>query len=457
MLKLTILLSVLFLSLVKPSAHEIELPPSPYIKASKQYHELFEHLDHILEESRLYGATVSDAEQIKFVEKLIEVVHTQIQDAAKELGEPSAGEKIWHSLKINIFPHFNYIKIFKFIKNTARKVGPKFAVAMATTEILENSLYLLTAMNPENAYLLPLSWFHAIDIVVYGAFFGVPEVITKLKTYSRFGGFVSGMHKYYQHLVAQKEILPIDWTEAIDLEKLNLRSKENTEVRIDLVILKNAFIERLLPNKLQKIIFPRRVAQRETSVAVSVKDLEKLAKKLDIPIYMYEGAHQRPPLYSNFLLKDILSHANGNNALIDYFENRGYKKFFDKPLIESPVLASNIIGAESVQALTWEGERPDILAQRLIWYFEDQIERVREAGETTKIDFKHLRQISRTVQKDLRRIAETHYGDANYQSMDNPKDFEELFKYKTQIIEELEKFESTPHMCRLLFKKVTAK
>ena len=74
MLKLTILLSVLFLSLVKPSAHEIELPPSPYIKASKQYHELFEHLDHILEESRLYGATVSDAEQIKFVEKLIAII-----------------------------------------------------------------------------------------------------------------------------------------------------------------------------------------------------------------------------------------------------------------------------------------------------------------------------------------------------------------------------------------------
>ncbi|MBK9294092.1 MAG: hypothetical protein IPM57_06540 [Oligoflexia bacterium] len=443
-LLLTLCLLLLTLNTNVSLAHELSLPPSPYIKAATQYHELFETLDQILEESRLYGATVAEEKQIAYVEKLLSVVHTQIQDAANELGEPHVGEKIWQTLKINIFQHFNYVKIFKFVKDTARKVGPKFAVAMATTEILENSLYLLTAMDAKYAVLLPLSWFHAIDVVVYGAFFGIPEVIKKVKTYSRFGGFFEGMNKYYAHLVKQKKILPLDWSEVIDLEKVVAKIGSD-KVFLDVVVLKNSVLERFLSNKLQKIILPRRVAQRETSIAITVRDLERIAKQLEIPVYMYKGVHQKPAIYSSFLLKDIISHEFGFAHLITYVADLGYSKYFNKNIIENPRNASGVAAATSAEELSYIGETPDILSQRLIWFYEDQIERVRNSSQTTKIDFKHLRAINRIVQKDLRRIAET-----KYRMSSNPKSFQELFEINSKITEMLKKFESKPDLCKLL-------
>ncbi len=364
-------------------------------------------VSHYSNQSTRYGVPVQTDYEVQIGEELIELVHQMVLETAAAEGDPSLGTKIWAAMKSKVLAKFNYKRLGKWVIATTRKMGPQFAIAMGVAEISSHLFLLYIALHPAMAFLLPVHWFKTFDFIVYGSFFGIPEIVKRLKTYKRFGGGGQSIEKFYDFLLTQRRLLPFDWSQVIDVQSLKI-DNDGTELNLDVAILKKSTMEKYAPEKWVKVLFPRRLAQRQSGATLSIGDIESIAKEVGIELYFYRGFKISPQIYSKLLLKEILSRSSGSGELLKVLSLRSKRSNGQNG---TTLDASEILGAENLADLNRLNESSDLLAQRLMWYLDDRLDAARASKTIAKSDYKILRAIAKASHDRLRRIAEAEEPD----------------------------------------------
>lgn len=359
-------------------------------------HESVERLEHYLEHEILHrlraqavGAGLSgDAPENRVGEKLLSAVHEEVVLALRALGPPTVADKSLALVK-GAIKRFNPVALGRWVIQAARTHGTTLAVAYGVSEVVEQVGVLLTFKYPELAFLLPIYLTHASDVVVIGAFFTVPKIKGALSRWKRHGGWWKGARGYYEHLIAQRRALPIDWSIVIETPQFE---------DVKFAVIEEGRMARKLSRSLRIAFDARKLAQRQATPTLGLWEIEKIAKDSGIAVYAYKPFKADPRMYLRLVLREIMAHENARAKL--------------GLAVKKSVKAVEIGKPKYVVA------GPDQLAEQWRWYFRQRLAFVKEAAAAQTVGIlpgqrKIFRELSKHLDGDkgLARLAATRYSD----------------------------------------------
>ena len=281
-------------------------------------------------------------------ELLLAAVYEEVVEHAIVQGRPSVKQASANAVAA-VIKKFNPIALGRWLISVGREHGAGLAIPYGISEVAEQVGILMTAKYPELAFLLPVYLTHMSDVVVFGAYFGIPKIARTIRTWKyQGGGILKGPRLYYRHLSEQRQVAPIDWSVVIE-------SPESELARF-VIINENRF-ERMLPRTLQILFTPRKLAQKEALPTLGLWELEGIARESLIALWPYKQFKHHRQIYTRLLLAEIAGNALARTKL-------------------SAILAERLLQAK---------EKPitsllevDVVAERWLWFLRNRRDQLKQ-------------------------------------------------------------------------------
>lgn len=319
-------------------------------------HRSIEQLEHFLEEER---ATAVEHELFSLArereqrggELLLAAVYEELVATQIAQGKPGVKRASTEAL-LAVIKKFNPVALGRWVISVGREHGAGLAIPYGMSEVAEQIGILMTAKYPELAFLLPVYLTHMSDVVVFGAYFGLPKIARAMRVWkNQGGGFFSGPHLYYEHLSKQRRFAPIDWSVVIDVAE----SAESEIARF--AVIDESRIGRALPRRLQIVFTPRKLAQKEALTTLGLWEIERLARESLIPLWPFKHLKHHRQMYTRLLLAEIADNAMARAKLSELLRRR-----FN--LTEK----KSVVAAQSV----------DVAAEKWLWHLRNRRDQLKE-------------------------------------------------------------------------------
>lgn len=331
-------------------------------------HDLHEHLEEA-RHKRLTGAALL-AEEKKLGSELAAAV-------AEEWDVFLASDRLkpWplamkQAVQDKVLARLNVAKLGKWLLKVASSHGPALAAAYATSETLESTCLMLSAMHPKWApILLPLGMSHVGDAIVFGVGIKGPEAARTLRLWSRHGGLLQGSQNYFRFLVDQHQVVPLDMDRVLDV--VERPHGEGRELLKAAVLSDEAWPEGDAPwaRGLRELMNPQSEAQRRASPHLSLRDLERIAKRNQISLKRLKPFRADKDVYLALLLNRLDQNSEASADLVKLMAKRseGFANYWNRTEASPKVALEDLLaGKLSAVDLAHTGESPDVLARRLL-------------------------------------------------------------------------------------------
>ena len=218
---------------------------------------------------------------------LLEEVEKDLLAPLHRLEEISRARWLWRQVDEHVLSRFNLVQVSKWVKETAKTKGSRFVAAWAVTEAVENALIVYAAMNPEHAYLIPVSFSHSLDFLGYGIVFGVPELVRHFGRVKDVTGSWWNLRAYYHHLVRRGGLEPLLGPDVLTILPSTGR-----------LVLRKSRLERWTPRSWAPYLNPARTALRARASSYALDELERIAKNHGVDLRQMEVLRGIPQVYA---------------------------------------------------------------------------------------------------------------------------------------------------------------